>query len=282
MKPQVGDLKITDTSKTAITLQANINFTNPTEYTALVPYVNIHILKNDSVIGQATARNVRVRKGNNTNLPIEAIWDPYSLGGEKARKIGRDLLSQYVSGWNTTLTFKTHENSFPSQPALGIALSKFEIEVPTPRLSTPVDDHDGNGGDDDGDDDDDDDRERAPQFIKEATFHLFSSTAVFVLLSPLGYSTIYIENINATAFYNHTDPVGKILYDLPFRVPPGTSETPRLPVDWSIDSVGYEAVRKAVGGGLKLDAKGVVAIRLGNWSESIWYIGGGIGAKVRI
>lgn len=204
---------------------------------------------------------------------MEATWDPTTFGGEKAAKIGRELLSQYISGFNTTLTFQTHENSIPHQPKLGKALSKFKIELPTPRLSTPST---GNG-DDDGDEDD-----HKPHFIDDATFHLLSSTAQFILISPLQYTSIYIEEINATAFYNHTEPVGHIDYDYPFKVPPGSSQTPKLPVDWSIDSVGYEALKNALGGTLKLDAKGTVGVRLGQWSETVWYVGSGIGATVRL
>jgi hypothetical protein len=91
---------------------------------------------------------------------------------------------------------------------------------------------------------------------------------------------MFIESINATAFYNNTDPVGQILYDLPFEVPPGPSLTPKLPVDWSFDSVGYEALKKALGGTLELDAKGNVEIKLGQWRQSVWYVGSGIGARV--
>ena len=112
--------------------------------------------------------------------------------------------------------------------------------------------------------------------------HLFTSTAVFTLLSPLATSTLYITSIDATAFYNHTEPVGKIVYDLPFAVPPGATQTPRLPVDWSPGSVGYDAVKKAVGGNLKLDAFAHVGIRLGEFEEVVWFQGGGIGAKIRI
>lgn len=136
--------------------------------------------------------------------------------------------------------------------------------MPTPRL----DGKDGNDPD-------------KPKFLDDATFHLFSSTADFTLHSPLQHSTIYIENINATALYNHTEPIGKINYDLPFKVPPGSSKSPRLPVDWSLDSVGYEEIRKALGGTLKLDARGHVKVRLGQWTETIWYVGTGIGAGVR-
>ena len=112
--------------------------------------------------------------------------------------------------------------------------------------------------------------------------HLFSSTATFTLLSPLPHETLYITHINATALYNHTEPVGNILYDLPFAVPPGASTSPRLPVDWSLGSVGYDAVKEALGGTLKLDAHATVGVRVGKWSQEVWFVGHGIGAHVRI
>lgn len=260
--PQVGDLRVLSTSETALNLQARINFTNPSEYSAQIPYINIHILNNGSVIGDATAQNIHVKPGNNTDILVQATWDPTKFGDEKAPGIARELLSQYISGFNTTLTFQTHQGSIPYQPNLGLALRKFPITVPTPRLTA-------NGPDSD-----------KPHFIDDATFHFFSSTATFTLVSPLKHSTIFIESIDATAFYNHTEPVGHILYDLPFQVPPGSSESPKLPVDWSFDSVGYEALKNAIGGTLILDAKGTVEIKLGQWLQSVWYVGSGIGAKV--
>ncbi|CZT08744.1 hypothetical protein WAI453_006133 [Rhynchosporium graminicola] len=263
-QPQVGELKVLSTSRTSLNLEARVNFTNPTEYSAQIPYFNIHILNNGSIIGDATANNIKVKSGNNTNILVQATWDPSKFGGKKAAEIGRELLSQYISGYNTTLTFQTHKDSIPHQPDLGKALSKFHIEIPTPRL--------GSNGSNDGE---------KPHFIDDATFHLLSSTATFTLISPLQYSTIYIENINATAFYGHTEPVGQILYDLPFKVPPGKSESPKLPVDWSLDSVGYGALKSALGGTLRLDAKGTVRIRLGEWGDTVWYVGSGIGASVR-
>lgn len=76
--------------------------------------------------------------------------------------------------------------------------------------------------------------------------------------------------------------MGDILYDLPFAVPPQPTKTPRLPVDWSLGSVGYEAVKSALGGALKLDARAEVGVRIGEWGERVWYVGRGIGARVRI
>jgi hypothetical protein len=251
-----------------------VNFTNPTDYTARVPYVNIHILNNGSILGHVTAKNINVTTGNNTNVVVETMWDPLDLGGVEGAHVGKELLSQYISGFNTTLTFQTHNGSIPLQPALGVALSRFNISVPTPKFGSPKD---GDGKDDDGKD-----GRSGPHFIKDATFHLLSSTATFTLVSPLKHSTLFIEDINATALYNRTEPVGKIVYGYPFKVPPGESHTPRLPVDWSFDSVGYEKVRKALGGDLKLDAEATVSVRLGEWRQEVWFVGGGIGANVRL
>lgn len=111
--------------------------------------------------------------------------------------------------------------------------------------------------------------------------HIISSTALFTLASPFSSTTLFITTLNATAYYDG-QPSGKILYELPFAVPPGLSETPRLPVEWSLGSVGYEAIRKALGGKLKLSAFAHVGIRIGEWNEMIWFKGGQIGANVRL
>ena len=58
--------------------------------------------------------------------------------------------------------------------------------------------------------------------------------------------------------------------------------SPRLPVDWSLDGVGYDKIREALGSGLELDAKGTVEVKVGHWVQGIWYMGSGIGAQVRI
>lgn len=249
-----------------------MNFTNPTNYTATVPYFNVLILANGSVIGSATVQDMEVGKGNNTNKMARIVWDPVKLGDENSPTIARELLSQYISGWNTTMTFKTHKDSVPGQPALGEALSRFPISMRMPHLSA------GDGGDGS----DDDNNKDVPHFIQEATIHLFSSTAVFSILSPFTHTAMWMEAINATAFYNHTEVIGVIKYALPFKVPPGVSESPRLPVDWDPSGVGYQKMKDALNGGLKVAARADAKIRLGEWRDTIWFEGDGIGAKVRL
>ncbi|KAI3340267.1 hypothetical protein F4824DRAFT_452665 [Ustulina deusta] len=264
INPKIGSIRLVDSSPDSLTLQALVNVTNPTAYTAYVPFVNVHLVTNDTVLGDGTIQNVDIRAGINTNLLVTATWSP-AKKDTHSRKIGRDLISQYLSGFNTSITVKPHLNTIPGQRLLCKALSRFNATFAVPRLSLPGDSPDENS-----------------HFIRDASFHFLSSTATFTLVSPLKFDTLYLDFVNATALYNHTEPIGRILYDLPFAAPPGISETPRLPVEWSIGSVGYDAVRKAIGGKLELDASAIVDARLGNWKESLWYQGKGIGASVHL
>jgi hypothetical protein len=254
-------------------MQARVNFTNPTPYTAFVPHLNVHLLDCGMLLGEAIAKNVNLRLGGNTENIVEATWDPLKFGGAEAHKIGQRLLSRYVSGDNTTLEVRTHRGSVPNMPQLGEALSTLNLTIPTPRFSLPG----GDGGDGDVDDEDSN-----GHFLRAATFHIFSSTAAFVLASPLLYNTVYLEHINATAFYNHTEPIGQIIAEDAFPAPPGLSQTPKLPVTWAPSHIGYGKLKEALGGKLKLDAVADVKIRVGNWVEQVHYVGQGIGAKVSI
>ncbi|KAF2840749.1 hypothetical protein M501DRAFT_930160 [Patellaria atrata CBS 101060] len=276
VKLKVGELEIVDTTKTSITLQAKVNFTNPTKYTATIPFFDIEMLANDTVLGHGIVKNATVVPGFNENMVVTAVWDPFTSSGENGTLIGRELLSQYISGYNATITVKTHSKSVPAQPALGRALEKFAVTMPMPKLGG----HKKPGGGD-GDDGDRDGDDGPTKFIQDTTMHLLTSTALFHLLSPLRTTTIYLTSLNATAYYE-SHPAGHILYNLPFAVPPGLSESPRLPVDWNLGSVGYDAVRKALGGTLKLDAFAEAGVRIGMWREEVWVRTKGVGARVRL
>ncbi|KLJ13526.1 hypothetical protein EMPG_11520 [Blastomyces silverae] len=270
LKVAVDTLEIAQTTESSILLAAKLNLTNPTEYSANVPYINLRVAHNGTNVGHVTARNLSISPGLNSGVEISALWDPLQFGGKDGIAAGQDLISRYVSGFNTSIALRPHQHTIPTLPKLGLALSALELEIPIPKLRAPGDD-DRNPGDD-----------GQTHFIKDATLHLWSSTAVFTLASPLLSTTLLITAIDAAAFYNHTEPVGKIKYDLPFAVPPGISQTPRLPVDLDFSGAGYEAIRQALGGTLRMDAVADVDVRLGNYSNTVFYKGKGIGAKVRI
>lgn len=96
--PKVYDLKISDTTSQSITLDLLMNLTNPTNYSATVPFVDVNILVNDTIMGHATAKDIEIGPGNNTAIPIRAVWEPAMQGGVNGTAVGQELLSQYISG----------------------------------------------------------------------------------------------------------------------------------------------------------------------------------------
>ena len=100
--------------------------------------------------------------------------------------------------------------------------------------------------------------------------------------SPFPNTTIEITSVEANAFYQKHEEVGSINYYIPFPVPPGLSTTPRLPVDLNLSGIGYDALKRALGGTLKLDAVAKVGVLIRHYRTTITYYGQGITARVKI
>ncbi|EPS37057.1 hypothetical protein H072_9344 [Dactylellina haptotyla CBS 200.50] len=264
--PQPNEITIISSTRTSVKLGANITFNNPTNYTANIPYINIAFMKNDTLLGNGTARDISVTLGRN-NAIFEAFWAP-AEGGDAAWDVGAVLLGDYVSGKNTTITVKLHGKSLPTLPDISKALSALKFEIPLPRIPQSRDP------------DSPDEPTDPSRFVQSATLHLASSTGTFVLNNPLKKDTIFMTNL--TGFASHEGVVlGTLNYTYQFAIPPGISETPKLPVDWTLNGVGYDILKKAIGGILKIDAKAQSSIKLGQWEDRLSFEGNGIGAHVR-
>lgn len=98
LKPKIGNLSIVSTTPHSISLTTFVNFTNPTNYSATVPYADLHILINDTVIGNATAKDVQVNPGRNENILVTALYRPKEMSGDKGEHIGLEAVSRYISG----------------------------------------------------------------------------------------------------------------------------------------------------------------------------------------
>ena len=60
----------------------------------------------------------------------------------------------------------------------------------------------------------------------------------------------------------------------------GDTTTDKIPVE--VGSVGYDVIRRALGGELEVDAVADVVASIGKWRGRIRYHGEGVGAKVRL
>jgi hypothetical protein len=115
--------------------------------------------------------------------------------------------------------------------------------------------------------------------------HVFSSSADFTIKNPLPHNGILMHVLDGEAVYEGQT-LGTINYTNKFLIKPGkkgVTHTPRLPVDWSLDSVGYDAMWAALGGDLKLHAQAWTRLSIGNCMLKVFYNGSEpIAAHVRM
>lgn len=52
-------------------------------------------------------------------------------------------------------------------------------------------------------------------------------------------------------------------------------------MQWSLDDVGYDTVKKALGGKLSVRAEAEVGVGVGEWREVVMYKGSEVGVTVR-
>ena len=98
LSPEIGSLKLVKTTPSSFLLELKANLTNPTNYSATVPFVDINIFSNGTLLGHATVRDIQVGPGRNENITVQTTWDPLGLSGEVGKNMSRELVSQYISG----------------------------------------------------------------------------------------------------------------------------------------------------------------------------------------
>ena len=120
-------------------------------------------------------------------------------------------------------------------------------------------------------------------FLVDATFHVLSSSAVFVVRNPCRNGTVTIESIFATAYYNGTV-IGNIdVDDFGWVIVPGVSNSPYLPVNFSLSDVTRELLKKALGRTLYIDAFARVGFSIDNLEDVYFnYTASGVGSNIRL
>ncbi|KAJ5673866.1 hypothetical protein N7462_009305 [Penicillium macrosclerotiorum] len=162
--PEVTSLELGDTTESCLSVSVLLNFMNPTNYSASVPFIDALMLFNNTAVAHIIGRDIFIVPGNNTNVMIDFKWSPLANNHTHGVKAGD----------NTTVTIRTHEGTFPALPNIGKSLSALQIDVPVPHISIPGSPGNGQGGDDED--------QKRPHFIQDAT-----------VLSPFYISTNHRE-----------------------------------------------------------------------------------------
>lgn len=103
--------------------------------------------------------------------------------------------------------------------------------------------------------------------------HILSSTADFYLQNPFPQDSIRILKLNGIAKYNDSI-LGSISHNNPFSIHPGRfggTVTPRFPVQWKLGSVGYEAMKRAMGGSLDVHGEANCQVTIYDFAMDVFY-----------
>jgi hypothetical protein len=168
------------------------------------------------------------------------------------------------------ITARFHNGSIQGNPALSRILAGLNITIPVPSIK-----HHRNK--------EPHETKTSSTFLRSATIHLLTRTAQFELFNPLSNIGITINSLDANATYD-----GEIIGTITeptfnFEVKAGRegdTTTDKIPVE--VGSVGYDVIRRALGGELEVDAVANVVASIGKWRGQIRYHGEGVGAKVRL
>ncbi|KAJ2740512.1 hypothetical protein GGI20_005764 [Coemansia sp. BCRC 34301] len=130
---------------------------------------------------------------------------------------------------------------------------------------------------------------KLPHVLREVVFHIFGMSAEATVVSPVSGTDIWLQAIEAIGYYKGGVPLGTLQYNfissserdgflLPFS---RAVTTPRLPIVANETSIGWDVVRKAIGGTLGVDVYTNLQVLVGNAPLNLTIVGRGAPVKVR-
>ncbi|KAF9562726.1 hypothetical protein EC968_005145 [Mortierella alpina] len=275
--PVLEKLDVVDSTAHSLTVKATLTLFNPSSISATLGDLSFLWSNRGYVIGMATVTNVHLQPGNNT-IECVGMMDPSTdcalkhdplCNPELAITASREFISKYISGDNSTTIDVLGYAGSTRIPLLKPMMSSFSI---TSHL--PVIDQD---------------------FLISATIYIILSKLELELQNPLD-TVITVLYLNGTAFFKG-ERLGHILVDFehdftspkPILIPAndhkeedsGYVKTPKLPVVFDLSSVGYEALRKALGGSLEVDVVCHIKAKVGSMVMWVDFVKDGVQAEVR-
>jgi len=115
-KHKVGKISVVETTENKLTMEARVTITNPTDYYASMPRVDAELFVNGTKMGNAWGGG-DIKPGDNEIVSYIA-WDKTDVGAE--------FLSQFISGYNVSLTISP--GALPGMPKIPM-----NITVPVPH-----------------------------------------------------------------------------------------------------------------------------------------------------
>ncbi|KAF9963790.1 hypothetical protein BGZ65_011603 [Modicella reniformis] len=275
--PLLQEMDVVETTERSLTIKATLVLSNPSNISAALGDLRFLWSFDGRFIGLATVPNAIIQPGNNT-VECIGIVDPSTdcthrhdpkCDPELAKKATREFISKYISGDNTTMIDIVGYPDSTRIPLLRPIISSFLLSTRLPTIDQ--------------------------DFLISSTMFLFSRSIVLELQNPLN-TVISILYINGTASYKG-HPLGHILADFehniagpkPILIPAndhkndtsGYAKTPRMPVSFDLSSIGYEVLKKALGGSLDVDIVCHIKTKVGSMLMWVDFVKDGVNTRVR-
>jgi hypothetical protein len=95
--PRLESVEVGSTTYSTMLVKTRVNVTNPTPYSASVPYADFMMLYNGTKVAHITALDIALASKADATVHVDIMWEP-SEGGEDGVEAGREFLSKCVSG----------------------------------------------------------------------------------------------------------------------------------------------------------------------------------------
>ncbi|KAJ2704400.1 hypothetical protein FB645_003325 [Coemansia sp. IMI 203386] len=274
-KLSVPRIHIIDTSEDLIAMQIEIDLDNPYSYGAYLSELAMHVGFAGLRVAKIGIKELAIRQGANK---IIVYVDFYNHPKDPRQKM---MFLQASSGKPMTVEISGFPNCTTIAP-LEASLRDFSqrVTVDTSKLK------DGHGGLALG---------QLPKVLREVVFHVFSLSAEATVANPVSGAGIWLQAIEAIGYHQGDIPLGTLSYnfmDGSSRRTPASSNgfllpynqsvtTPRLPITANETSIGWDVVRRAIGGTLDVDVFTNIQVLVGKAQFNITAMGKNAPVKIR-
>ncbi|KAJ2150994.1 hypothetical protein IWW43_003623 [Coemansia sp. RSA 1935] len=273
----VTRIHVLDTTRDQIKLEIDIGVENPFTYGAFISDMALEVNYAGLHIATVGVKELSLSQGTND---VTVYVDFNNYPGDPRQRM---LFLEASSGKNVTLEISGFPNCTtisPLEESLRGFSQKFTID--TSQLGS----HSSSPGIFTG---------KFPKVLREVVFHIFTMSAEATVVNPVSGASVWIQTIDAIGYYEDDIPLGVLEYDFTDKQPrrQGQSNglllpynqaitTPRLPITANETSIGWDVVRRAIGGTLDVSVFTNIQMQVGNAPLNFTIMGRNAPVKIRL
>ncbi|KAJ2451756.1 hypothetical protein EV183_003414 [Coemansia sp. RSA 2336] len=269
-KVAVNRIHVAETTHDLLVFEVGLDIVNPFTYGAFITDLALNVNYDGLHIATIGVEELSLSKGKNT----QTVYVHFNNYPEDHRQ--KRLFLEASIGRNITIEVAGFPNC-TSIPPLEASLREFtkELTVDTSKLRKSGAGHS--------------EPTSFPQVLQEVVFHIFSMAAEATVINPVSGAGIWLQKIEAIGYYHENIPLGTLEYDFTAKQPGGMRlpynqavTTPRLPITANETSIGWDLLRKAIGGTLDVDVFTSIQMQIGNAPLNFTVLGKNAPVKVRL